>query len=48
MNKRVEGLQITDQAAEGFDQRSVARGSALIGNKLRPEQYLRDASADRS
>jgi acyl dehydratase len=47
MNKRVEELQITDQAAEGLiNDQSLAAARALIGNKLRPEQYLRDASVD--
>ena len=47
MNKRVENLQITDEAAEGLiNDESLAAARALIGNKLRPEQYLRDASVD--
>ncbi|OGA44684.1 MAG: acyl dehydratase [Betaproteobacteria bacterium RIFCSPLOWO2_12_FULL_62_58] len=46
MNKRVD-LGITEQAAEGkLTDEAFAAARALIGCKLRPEQYLRDASAD--
>jgi len=46
MNKTVE-LDITDEAAEGkINAASMAAARALIGHKLRPEQYLRDASVD--
>ena len=47
MNKRVENLQIGDDAPEGLiNDESMAAARALVGNKLRPEQYLRDASVD--
>jgi acyl dehydratase len=46
MNDRVE-LNITDEAPEGkISDESLAAARALIGRKLRPEQYLRDASLD--
>lgn len=46
MNKRVE-LGITEEAAEGkITDETMAAARALIGHKLRPEQYLRDASVD--
>jgi acyl dehydratase len=46
MNKPVE-LAITEDAAEGkINEQSMAAARALIGSKLRPEQYLRDASVD--
>ena len=46
MNKRVD-LGITEQAAEGkLTDEAFAAARALIGCKLRPEQYLRDASVD--
>ena len=46
MNKRVD-LGISDEAAEGLiNEQSMGAARALIGAKLRPEQYLRDASAD--
>ena len=46
MNKTVE-LDITEEAAEGkINAASMAAARALIGHKLRPEQYLRDASVD--
>ena len=46
MNKRVD-LGITEQAAEGkITDETMAAARALIGCKLRPEQYLRDASVD--
>ena len=46
MNKRVD-LGITERAAEGkLTDEAFAAARALIGCKLRPEQYLRDASAD--
>ena len=46
MNKRVD-LGITEEAAEGkLTDEAFAAARALIGCKLRPEQYLRDASAD--
>ena len=46
MNKRVD-LGITEEAAEGkITDEALAAARALIGCKLRPEQYLRDASAD--
>jgi acyl dehydratase len=46
VNKRVD-LGITEQAAEGrITDEAMAAARALIGCKLRPEQYLRDASAD--
>lgn len=46
MNTRVE-LEITEEAAEGkITPESLAAARALIGRKLRPEQYLRDASVD--
>jgi acyl dehydratase len=46
MNERVE-LTITDEAPEGkINAASMAAARALIGSKLRPEQYLRDASVD--
>jgi acyl dehydratase len=46
MNKPVE-LAITADAAEGkINEASMAAARALIGSKLRPEQYLRDASVD--
>ena len=42
-----ETLAITEEAAEGkIDEASMAAARALIGHKLRPEQYLRDASVD--
>ena len=46
MNKPVElGNGMT--ASEGkIDEKSMAAARALIGSKLRPEQYLRDASVD--
>ena len=47
MNKRVENLGINEEAPEGLiNDKSIAAARALIGNKLRPEQYLRDASVD--
>jgi len=46
VNKRVD-LGITEQAAEGkITDETMAAARALIGCKLRPEQYLRDASVD--
>ena len=46
MNKPVE-VKITDEAPEGkINDKSMAEARALIGCKLRPEQYLRDASVD--
>jgi len=46
MNKRVD-LGITTEAAEGkINEESMAAARALVGAKLRPEQYLRDASTD--
>ena len=46
MNKRVD-LGITEEAAEGkLTDEAFAAARALIGCKLRPEQYLRDASVD--
>jgi len=46
VNKRVD-LGITEQAAEGkLTDEAFAAARALIGCKLRPEQYLRDASVD--
>ena len=46
MNKRVD-LGITEEAAEGLiNEQSMAAARALVGAKLRPEQYLRDASTD--
>jgi acyl dehydratase len=46
MNEHVE-LAITDEAPEGkINEASMAAARALIGSKLRPEQYLRDASVD--
>lgn len=46
MNTRVE-LDITEEAAEGkITEEALAAARALIGCKLRPEQYLRDASVD--
>jgi acyl dehydratase len=46
MNKPVE-LAITEDAPEGrINEQSMAAARALIGSKLRPEQYLRDASVD--
>lgn len=46
MNKRVD-LGITEEAAEGkITDEALAAARALIGCKLRPEQYLRDASVD--
>jgi acyl dehydratase len=46
MNKRID-LGITDKAAEGLiNDESLAAARALVGAKLRPEQYLRDASVD--
>ena len=46
MNKRVD-LGITDGAPEGqLTDDAFAAARALIGAKLRPEQFLRDASAD--
>jgi acyl dehydratase len=46
MNDRVD-LKITDQAPEGkITDESIAAARALIGRKLRPEQFLRDASVD--
>ena len=45
MNKPAHKLELTDEAAEGLiNDESLAAARALIGNKLRPEQYLRDAS----
>ena len=47
MNKPAERIEITEAAAEGLiNDESLAAARALIGNKLRPEQYLRDASVD--
>ncbi len=46
MNKQVN-LTISEEAAEGkINEASMAAARALIGCKLRPEQYLRDASVD--
>src|SRR4051812_36296393 len=46
MNNRVE-LNITEEAAEGLiNEKSMGAALELVGCKLRPEQYLRDASAD--
>ena len=46
MNKRVD-LGITEEAAEGLiNEQSMDAARALVGCKLRPEQYLRDASTD--
>ena len=46
MNNRVE-LNITEEAAEGLiSEKSMGAALELVGCKLRPEQYLRDASAD--
>lgn len=46
MNKRVE-LDINEEAPEGkINEVSMAAARELIGCKLRPEQYLRDASLD--
>lgn len=46
MNKPVE-VKITAEAPEGkINDKSMAEARALIGCKLRPEQYLRDASVD--
>jgi acyl dehydratase len=46
VNKTVD-LGITDEAAEGkITDETLAAARALIGCKLRPEQYLRDASVD--
>ncbi|MBI3918281.1 MAG: MaoC family dehydratase N-terminal domain-containing protein, partial [Betaproteobacteria bacterium] len=46
MNKRVD-LGITDGAPEGkLTEDAFAAARALIGAKLRPEQFLRDASVD--
>jgi acyl dehydratase len=46
VNKRVD-LGITDEAPEGkLTDEAFAAARALIGCKLRPEQYLRDASVD--
>ena len=46
MNKRVD-LGITDGAPEGqLTDDAFAAARALIGAKLRPEQFLRDASVD--
>lgn len=46
MNDRVE-LKITEGAPEGkITDEALAAARALIGRKLRPEQYLRDASVD--
>ena len=46
MNKRIE-LDINEEAPEGkINEVSMAAARELIGCKLRPEQYLRDASLD--
>ncbi len=46
MNKPTE-LNITEEAPEGLiNESSMSAARELIGNKLRPEQYLRDASLD--
>jgi len=46
VNKPVE-FNIGDEAAEGkINEASMNAARALIGSKLRPEQYLRDASVD--
>lgn len=46
MNKRAD-LGIADEAPEGkITDAAMAAARALIGCKLRPEQYLRDASVD--
>ena len=46
MNQRVD-LGISDEAPEGkLTDEAFAAARALIGCKLRPEQYLRDASVD--
>lgn len=46
MNDRVD-VKITEEAPEGkINDESIAAARALIGRKLRPEQYLRDASVD--
>ena len=46
MNKPTE-LNITEEAAEGLiNEASMSAARDLIGCKLRPEQYLRDASTD--
>jgi|ERR1022692_1481818 acyl dehydratase len=46
MNQSIE-LGITEEAPEGkISEASMAAARALIGSKLRPEQYLRDASVD--
>jgi acyl dehydratase len=46
LNKRIE-LDINEEAPEGkINEASMAAARELIGCKLRPEQYLRDASLD--
>ena len=46
MNKPTE-LKITEEAPEGLiNEASMSAARDLIGSKLRPEQYLRDASLD--
>ena len=46
MNKRIE-LDINEEAPEGkINEASMSSARELIGCKLRPEQYLRDASLD--
>jgi len=46
VNKRAEN-EITERAAEGkITDEAMAAARALVGAKLRPEQYLRDASVD--
>lgn len=46
MNKPAEN-EITERAAEGrITDEAMAAARALVGAKLRPEQYLRDASVD--
>lgn len=46
MNKRIE-LDINEEAPEGkINEASMSAARELIGCKLRPEQYLRDASLD--
>jgi acyl dehydratase len=46
LNKRIE-LDINEEAPEGkINEASMSAARELIGCKLRPEQYLRDASLD--
>jgi acyl dehydratase len=47
VNDRTDKLDISDDAPEGLiTEAALAAARELVGSKLRPEQYLRDASVD--